>query len=402
MKKINIQFKENSNGMTNIKTFLKPIEIGKKDYISKYQQLKELHFIYLNDILLDLDPSIIKTFKLLYRVNKNVFKNWLIDNDYNLEDTINQINYFYLNLYNNDNDLNNDIFIDWYLEDLDLYSYKEPKFNNITSLDKITMKNLKASKNKVFDIIENNTFNYFCTFTFNEDNVERYDYISVKKLLLKSINNYNERVLKKQGLNAIKYLFIAEQHKDTAWHFHGLIQGVLPDLEHKKISGHLQYTTVKGCEDLVPVFELPYFESRCGYTNITEVVNPQAAAYYITKYITKITQKLLPKGQKIFISSKGFELGKKDSELIPDPSSFLQENNIEIQELKEDTKKNNIQSINYALVSNEEARKLKELIRTDYRRINEINNDKLYINNINEKINKYIDYKNKKYYKKNN
>lgn len=83
--------------------------------------------------------------------------------------------------------------------------------------------NISRAKSLIFEYAFCNSWDYFITLTISPDKFDRYSLNSYVKALGKFINNYNTNYHSK-----IFYLLIPEQHKDGAWHMHGLISGILP------------------------------------------------------------------------------------------------------------------------------------------------------------------------------
>ena len=79
---------------------------------------------------------------------------------------------------------------------------------------------IKRTKKKVYDYAKSNEWEWFVTFTFSPDKVNRYDYDECTKYLSKWFNNL------KRSSPALSYLVVPEQHKDGAYHFHGLFSGI--------------------------------------------------------------------------------------------------------------------------------------------------------------------------------
>lgn len=124
---------------------------------------------------------------------------------------------------------------------------------------------------KIYDCARQCEWKYFITLTFAPDVVDRYDFSACMKKACKWFNN--QRVRRAPDL---QYLIVPEQHKDGAWHVHGLIaqcDGVsLFDSGHKTSDGR-------------SIFNLG--DWGYGYDYIVEVLDTKKISGYITKYITK-------------------------------------------------------------------------------------------------------------------
>lgn len=153
--------------------------------------------------------------------------------------------------------------------------------------DVVRMKwNMSQSVNKVYDLARSNEFNWFITLTLSSEKVNRYDYDSCAD----AIKKFTDR-LRKYGC---KWLIVPEQHKDLAYHFHGLVQGDLPLTP----TGKKIYNKKTG--ETLEIFNLANYEF--GFTEVTKVSHPAQTAVYITKYLTK--KIVVPKGRKCYWASK--------------------------------------------------------------------------------------------------
>lgn len=133
-------------------------------------------------------------------------------------------------------------------------------------------------------------WDYFITLTLDETKQDRFDIADYIKKLGYWIQNYN----KKFGIK-LQYLIIPEQHKNGAWHAHGLLRGVAPDSLCKNEHGYL---------------DMPYYRNRFGYISLGRVKSHERCASYITKYISKdvkSTSEHMKKGAHLFYASRGLK-----------------------------------------------------------------------------------------------
>ena len=121
---------------------------------------------------------------------------------------------------------------------------------------------ISRSKRNINELIQCNHWDYFFTATVNGEYINRYD---LEACLLKI-----RKILKKikRGNPSFKYLFIIEEHKDGAYHFHGV------------------------CTDLgLYVNDNGYFSNwyldELGYNSFSKIEDTVKVSYYILKYITK-------------------------------------------------------------------------------------------------------------------
>ena len=161
--------------------------------------------------------------------------------------------------------------------------YKEPQFYECTSgrikrnkrevnekdyVPSIT--SLGRTKTLIRDIVQCNDFELFCTFTFDPDKVyDRFNLSCCWHRLQVWLRHQKEKS------PDFKYLFIPEQHKSGAWHFHGLMsnyKGSLRDSKHKSSSGYKVYNITS---------------YRGGFSTAVYIENSDAVCNYVLKYITK-------------------------------------------------------------------------------------------------------------------
>lgn len=126
------------------------------------------------------------------------------------------------------------------------------------------------AKNKIFEYGRCCCWEWFVTFTFSKDKVnDRYNYDECSKLIRKWLNN------QRRNAPSLFYLIVPEQHKDGAWHFHGLLSntGKINFSESgRKKRGKIIYNMSKW---------------SYGFTTATKVTDTNAVSKYIGKYITK-------------------------------------------------------------------------------------------------------------------
>lgn len=164
---------------------------------------------------------------------------------------------------------------------------------------------ISRSRSKVLQLGCNNQWDYFVTLTFSpESTVDRYDFKSVSKSLLKFFDNYKQRRSKD-----FKYLIIPEQHKDGAYHFHGFLSGINPDDLRFNDYGYLYF---------VP------FCKKYGFINMSRIKDLVGCAYYAIKYICKDMFNTVPEpGTHLYFSSRGLNMDKIIKVGYALPTDFL-------------------------------------------------------------------------------
>ena len=163
--------------------------------------------------------------------------------------------------------------------------------NNKLSSDVKLANNISRAKSKVFEYAYCNHWDYFITLTISPEKYDRYDLKTYIKDLGKFINNYNTVHHSK-----ISYVLIPEQHKDGAWHMHGLTSGILPKHLETNKNGYLDFAM---------------YAKKFGFCSLSPIKNHEAVCKYITKYVTK---ELFSRsyGERCYYCSKGL----KTSELL--------------------------------------------------------------------------------------
>ncbi len=152
----------------------------------------------------------------------------------------------------------------------------------------------RRAKAAVSDLALSNDFRYFVTLTLDKSKVDRYDVREITRKL----NNWCDNHVRREGL---KYVLVAERHRDGAVHFHGFFNGALPVTDSGTISPAgggkpCRPRSQKARQELLEsgghvVFNLPAW--TLGFTTAIELYGERRAAVgYVTKYITKAAEKV--------------------------------------------------------------------------------------------------------------
>ena len=152
--------------------------------------------------------------------------------------------------------------------------------------------NIAKTRNKIFDIARSNDFNYFITLTYSAEKCDRYSFTECSKKVRQFMNNFSKR--NKDTCPNFKYLLVHEQHKDGAYHYHGLIY--LEDTSTLKLADKQP----KGCKQTV----YNWGKWRNGFSTVTEIQDADATRKYILKYISKNIDEDYQKGQRHFYYSQ--------------------------------------------------------------------------------------------------
>ena len=173
--------------------------------------------------------------------------------------------------------------------------------------DKIEQ-SISRAKRIITEIALCNDFDWFCTFEFRAEVVDRYNLEECSKKIRQYFNNFKKRYAPK-----FEYLIVPELHPKTgAYHFHGLIKG-LPENEltmpetilckDKETGELIQIPNKKG------YMRWERYSKSCGYFDCSRVKSPAKVSFYIQKYIVKECEKL-PKGTHLYFYSRGLEKAK--------------------------------------------------------------------------------------------
>lgn len=148
------------------------------------------------------------------------------------------------------------------------------------------------ARSKVRELAFCNDWEYFFTGTIDGDKQDRYDLPGYIKDLGVWIGNYNKKYKTK-----LQYLLIPEQHKDGAYHIHGLLNGVAPQSLAKNEYNFL---------------DVPYYRERFGFLSLSPIKSHEKVCSYVTKYITKEQgQTNIGFGKHRYYASRGLQKSVK-------------------------------------------------------------------------------------------
>ena len=178
---------------------------------------------------------------------------------------------------------------------------------------------VSRTKSTIFELAFCNEFSHFCTFTQNIEKVgDRYNLAKFRKELAQFVRNQNRGREQK-----IKYLFVPEQHKDGAWHIHGLVMGLTDaDLREFSLSEKLPQKIRKQLLKGEKVYNWEKYSEKFGFFTATKIKSHDACAKYVTKYITKnVVETALDNGAHTYFASQGLKRKERvfhsDYELCP-------------------------------------------------------------------------------------
>lgn len=165
-------------------------------------------------------------------------------------------------------------------------------------------RNFNRTKQMVFQYARCANWEYFITLTFSGDKVDRYNFDECSKKARAWLHNQRTRYAPD-----LMYLLVPEQHKDGAWHFHGLLANTgnmsFIDSGHKD-KGDIIYNMVKW---------------QYGFTTATRVKDIHKVAKYIGKYITKSLCDITP-GRKRYFPSHNLPMPKVSTMYIDSDDEY--------------------------------------------------------------------------------
>lgn len=177
--------------------------------------------------------------------------------------------------------------------------------------------NTSRAKNKVYDLVQSNEWEWFVTLTFNPEKIDRTNYDECSK----AVKYFLDQTRRVANNNEFKYVGLPEYHADgVSFHFHFLMSGI--------DSSNFIKADVYGPDEIYNIDSYTF-----GFSTATKVRDTRKASGYIVKYITKtITDNL--KGKKRYWASRNLKTPdeyiyheKIDTKYFPMP---VQEKVIEI------------------------------------------------------------------------
>ena len=157
------------------------------------------------------------------------------------------------------------------------------KLRTIEDAERSANNSLNRTKQNIYKFSRQADWEYFITLTFDGSKVNRYDF---DECMGKANNWFNNQ--KKRKAPDLKYLFVPEQHKDGAWHIHGVIAdvGEMSFADSGRVAiGEKAYRRSDVNSGFATIYNLSGW--RFGFSTATKVRDKYKVASYITKYITK-------------------------------------------------------------------------------------------------------------------
>ena len=154
-------------------------------------------------------------------------------------------------------------------------SRKEPKPLSAKEKEQRLSQSISRAKSTIFELAFCNEFSHFCTFTLDKEKVgDRYDLKNFRTKLAQFVRNKN-----RGRSEPIKYLFVPEQHKDGAWHMHGLCSGLTSlDLREFTLTENIPKAIKKQIRRGEKVYNWDDYSKKFGFFTATEIKSHIACA----------------------------------------------------------------------------------------------------------------------------
>lgn len=144
-----------------------------------------------------------------------------------------------------------------------------------------------------------NPWDYFVTLTLDKSKYNRFDLGVFRKDLAQFIRDMRKKYGSDDG-RRLSFVFVPENHKDGAWHMHGLIYG-LPEsaVEPFKRGVHPDYLVDNG------FLNWPDYAAKFGFVSLGVIRDQISTVLYTIKYINKDVQALADlKGEHLYMASR--------------------------------------------------------------------------------------------------
>ena len=143
--------------------------------------------------------------------------------------------------------------------------------------------NITRARTAVREIALCNEWQMFGTFTLSPERYNRYDLGKFRS----DFSQFLRDQRKKWGAR-VQYLIIPEQHKDGAWHAHGLLSGLsVPMLRQFSAVEEIPEKMREKIQCGEQLFDWPDYRRKFGWVSFSAIRDPEKCASYVTKYISK-------------------------------------------------------------------------------------------------------------------
>lgn len=175
-----------------------------------------------------------------------------------------------------------------------------------TLADEKARSNIRRAQRSIEGYALCNDWQWFFTGTISPEKWDRKNLDGFRAALMQFIRDERKRT----GA-PIHAVLVPELHKKKdGWHIHGLISGLPSDaLQEFDIRQRLPKYLSDKIKAGEPVYNWPAYALRFGWVDVEPVRNRDAAARYVTKYITKgyenVTAKAIQVGKHLYYVTRG-------------------------------------------------------------------------------------------------
>lgn len=164
------------------------------------------------------------------------------------------------------------------------------------------------TKSHIKELVLCNDFDFFATWTINEDLQDRFSLDKVVENMKKDLKAYQRK------FKDFKYLYIIEKHENGAFHFHGFVKGIpeselilYTDNDYDLSKGNkLPYKLIEQIKKGEKIYHIKFFDDRKGHNTFSRVKSKIGSSFYILKYITK--NPIRTSENQIYFRSRGLKM----------------------------------------------------------------------------------------------
>ncbi|MEA4896597.1 MAG: hypothetical protein VB064_15240 [Oscillospiraceae bacterium] len=155
-----------------------------------------------------------------------------------------------------------------------------------------------------------NDWDYFVTLTLDKEKYNRYELGKFKSDLIRFACDIRKKY-KKVDNRRLSYVFVPENHKDGAWHMHGLLYGVPESAVCPFVKGkHPDYLVDHG------FLNWPDYAAKFGFVSLGVIRDKVGTVLYTTKYINKDIKALADmKGNHLYLHSNPLKKAEKVADI---------------------------------------------------------------------------------------
>ena len=168
--------------------------------------------------------------------------------------------------------------------------------------------NIARAKSKILELVLCNPWQWFFTITLDPKKYDRNDLQKFRKDFSQFVRDMSKKLDVK-----IKYLVVPEEHSSGGWHMHGFLMGLnASDLRLFGLDEKLPYYILDKLKKGAKIYEWEAYRNKFGFNDFESIKNKEAAAFYVTKYITKDLERTVKEsGAHLYYASQGLARAKE-------------------------------------------------------------------------------------------